>query len=249
MPPSPATEKPPAVERYEDFSAKQKTAAKSGWLSFMASKTPEQLAELKRLGITGFADDHDHIGPPEDGPPAEVESWSSEYENLKVDVDFAARCDTLADELLELYDPPRSHDDHHQQMREIAQMIEDRVAAEVERRKAEQLQTIAAFMIAPGNARKRALGLAYVANLDALNGIGSQEEAGKKTLSSRASINTEANKWRDLFGMPQNGHMKADAARGTYSQDKSSENHWRRKKFKRKNPKPKKKPSRHALQT
>jgi hypothetical protein len=231
--PAPRTEEAAETARYEDFSARQSREARTEWETFLASRTPAQIAELKRLGITGFTDDREHIGPPDTNKPAPLTASDRPIgrENLRVDVDFSARCDTRADEIAERW--KITHDIAAQIAKDEAEMIE----REVERRKAEQLQTIAAFMIAPGNARKRALGLAYVANLDALNGIGSQEMAGKQTLSTRASINAEAIKWRDLFGLPQNGHMKADAARGTYSKDKASSNHWRRKKYHQKNPK------------
>jgi hypothetical protein len=113
----------------------------------------------------------------------------------------------------------------------LEEMIEEKVSKLVERRVSNQLQAVVATFLEAPNAKIAAGGLAFAANLAALNGLKSQAAYGRKIGVTRAAISKSVRHWKEVLDLPTNSHMKSDDACENYRQS-ANEDHWRNRKWK-----------------
>jgi hypothetical protein len=96
----------------------------------------------------------------------------------------------------------------------------------------EAISRIVAFLIAAPNVKIAAYALAFAANLNALNGLGTQGEAAQKLLVSPTILSRRIEEARLLLNLPRSSHQKGDAARES-AKRATSTNHWRKRKVKK----------------
>jgi len=96
----------------------------------------------------------------------------------------------------------------------------------------EAISRIVGLLIAAPNVRLAAYALAFAANLDALNGLGTQGEAAKALGVSATILSRRIEEARLLLGLPRSPHQKGDPARLAAKQATRT-NHWRTRKAKK----------------
>jgi len=143
--------------------------------------------------------------------------------------DIAAAVDTLADMLAE------EHGISSEAAAAIAKWHTRNVEAEAISYKAFLFQRLIAGFIEPGNLRIRAAGLAFAANLAALNGIGTLREFARKNGVTPAAVSKEKRRWQKDLKLPPSPHGKSEEACQNYSHAQKSK-HWRKTKCKIKKP-------------
>jgi hypothetical protein len=111
---------------------------------------------------------------------------------------------------------------------QIRDWIEAKVAEETEKRVSASIQRIVSVFLSAPNVRIAAGGLAFAAQLSALNGIGTQTEYARKIGVSKGAISKSTRFWKELLNLPSNPHMKSDPACESYSKAQST-SHWRKK--------------------
>jgi hypothetical protein len=95
----------------------------------------------------------------------------------------------------------------------------------------EAISRIVGFLIAAPNARLASYALAFAANLNALNGLGTQGDAAKAIGVSATILSRRIEEVRTLLGLPRSAHQKGDPAR-LAAKKATSTNHWRNRKTK-----------------
>lgn len=222
-----------------DYTFRQKReneAHEKNYEAWFASLSPQQQEKLRKAGgVTKSArlskafveksrrqkkdrEDRDE----ESCDPADRPSAS-------ISIDIAAAVDTLADWLAE------EHGISLGAATAIANWHNATVEAEAMAYKAFLFQRLIAGFIEPGNLRIRAAGLAFAANLAALNGIGTLREFARKNGVTPAAVSKEKRRWQKDLKLPPSPHGKSEAACQNYSTAQKAK-HWRNKKCKIKNP-------------
>ncbi len=184
---------------------------------WFSSLPPAEQDRLRAEGVSGPATDGDRVN----GQNPMQTKDAAEKPQSSEEVDFAAAADTLADLLCEQFDLTEGQAagivDWHQ-----AQLDSDALAFQ-----ATLFQRLIGAFLATSNPRVEAAGLAFAANLAALNGLGSMRQFSRETGISVATVSKSARRWRANLNLPRSPHMKSDAAAEKYSQVQKR-NHWRR---------------------
>ncbi len=95
----------------------------------------------------------------------------------------------------------------------------------------EVISRIVGLLIAAPNVRLSAYALAFAANLNALNGLGTQGDAARAIGVSATILSRRIEETRELLGLPRSAHQKGDPAR-LAAKKATSTNHWRNRKTK-----------------
>lgn len=137
--------------------------------------------------------------------------------------DVAGTIDTLEDELQERF---RLTAD---QARLVADWHRGELDHEDEHLQGHLVNRIVARLLERGNIRLKAIGLAFAAGLNRLNGWPSERAAARDSGFTVASINSYKLSWIDYLELPHNEHCKSEQSRKIYRQS-ATDNHWRRRK-------------------
>lgn len=141
------------------------------------------------------------------------------------EVDFAAACDTLADQIMEQFAPLTP-----KQAEELAKFMAERADAALKEQGAIFLARIVGFfLLSSDNLTARAHGLAHAARMSRRNGLGSLRDSAKVCNVSHEWMRKVAWKWCELLGLPPLENAKSPEAKKAYSEDKKT-NHWRNRK-------------------
>lgn len=115
--------------------------------------------------------------------------------------------------------------------KQIAAWHKSTVESESIAYKAFLLQRMIAAFIEPGNLRLRAGGLAFAANLAALNGVGTLRDFAARINVSPAAVSKVKKWWQTELALPPSPHGKSREACANYSTAQKNK-HWRYKKCK-----------------
>jgi hypothetical protein len=186
-----------------------------------ASLPEAQQKELSARGLDSYRVDPTKANDREED--------AAEYSHCKISP--AEFIEALPDELRELFGL------NEEQAAGVAQLFGATLERMAKQQKAFLLGRIIGGLLQPGNVQLRIFGLAFAADLDQLNGLGSMEEAGKlcRPPVTRAAVSKAKIEWQDQLELPRGTHSKSPEARAKYSQ-KAKTDHWRHRKWKSKNP-------------
>jgi hypothetical protein len=185
--------------------------------AWIASLAPEDRADLERAGITGPDDDFSKVdsNPGFEDDPASTSLASCEP---------AEFVESERDELCEALDLSPA------QASLVTAFVQAEVAKATAQSRQDDLQIVVSLLLETPNVRIAAAGLAFAADLAALNGLGSQNEYAEKIGFSRSAISKSVRQWKSALGLRTNGHMKSDEAVEKYKHIAKTD-HWRNKKF------------------
>ena len=182
------------------------------------SLTPAQRRCLNARGIEGaLVEGAGRAGRDEDAASLPAASFSE---------DLGARIDTLADEIAEKFGIAER----------TAVPLAGFLARAIEREalvyKAMLFQKVCGEFLNAKNPKLLAAGLAFAANLAALNGLKSQRDYARRIHVTPAALSKVTKKWQRELGLTTSAHMKNEAACQSYSKIQSGDRHWRKQKAK-----------------
>lgn len=202
---------------YQERAARMNQAAKSAHKEWVASLTPSQRRNLEKLGVLDPAKDRHEVG----GHSPHQISDVAETSIARDDTDPTATIDDpaslLADEFGLPLDVAEQLHAWHQQSCEAA----------LRQREGDLLSIVIGGLISSKNIRISAAGLAFAAELDAVNGLGTQAAYARLLGVTRSSISKSVKAWRRSLQLRRSSHQKSDEACQTYS-EVGKKNHWRR---------------------
>lgn len=195
---------------------RQATQAHADWL---ASMTPDERARLKALGLDRPSEDSTEVSG---HSPYELQDFA-ESPQCRTEIDVASFIDTPAEILAETYALTLAQADA------LILWCKAQTAAAIRSHEAHLLQVIVGGLLAAKNPKLSAAGLAFAANLSALNGLGSQSEYAKDNSVSRSAISKIVKAWQRALGLRASAHQKSEKACAAYS-TAATQSHWRKRK-------------------
>ncbi len=195
---------------------RQHRQAMEDWI---ASMSPKERAEAQAAGIL---DDH--------GPSYEMHGGRCPHETKDPAESDLARTEA-----------PEDHDGILERLQaecglsandamRVFQFFAPILERESEILAANTVQKLAAALLSYRNVRAAAAGLAFAAELGALNGMASQSDWARQSGLSRASISKYTNRWRGELGLPPSAFQKSLESCEAYSLAQKTK-HWRKQKF------------------
>lgn len=187
------------------------------WVSKLSTK---QKRELGRMGLLkpdpGYRETKSYQLPED----VDMENMKT----LSYKVDMSEGLDRLTDQFQEMLDIDE------EKARKLAKWHYQHVSAEVTKREGFLLQRIVAGFIGTSNAKLSAAGLAFAADLAALNGLKNQAEYARKNNVSRSIVSRHTKFWSRLLELRPSSHMKSEEACEKYAEIGKTQ-HWRKKKY------------------
>jgi hypothetical protein len=184
------------------------------YAKWLAGLNTAQRAELKRLGVFS-ADTSNQVYKVDCDPEAVGHRW--------ITMDLAG-LDGLPEKLAERFGLSL------EKARGLVRWHGEILASEVERHRSFLFQRLIAGFLQTKNPKLAAAGLAFAAELNALNGLGSQAEYARQIGLSRAALSKMTKYWQDELNLKPSAFQKSEQACITYA-EKGKSDHWRRRKF------------------
>lgn len=135
--------------------------------------------------------------------------------------DIASLVDTLADEIAEKF----------KIQPDIVTLLANWMVFEIERQalsfRSNDINKIIGVFIDCQNPKLFSAGLAFAADLAALNGLGTQAAYARSIKLSRAAVSKTTKMWQRLLNLRPSSHMKSEEACQSYSR-KATTDHWRK---------------------
>ena len=183
--------------------------------------SPDDRKKLREMNLEAPPDDDSEVG----GHSPYSVSDIADTPLARTDTDYAAAIDKpseiLADEFGITFQQATALLEWHQKEIELA----------VNREKANHLQLIVGGLLASKNPKLNAAGLAFAANLAALNGLPCQREYARQNHVSASAISKVVKGWQRALGILPSAHQKSESACQTYS-EVGKTRHWRGRPFK-----------------
>ncbi len=204
------------ADDYESHRRRQQRDAEAAHGNWIRRLTPAQRAKLKSMGVLEAPDDSAEVGG--HSPWQEVDAAESPL--AKVDFVPSETLDSPACLLAERFDIPEAT--AVEILKWHIQSTEDALI----QRQSDLLAIVVGGLIASKNIRISSAGLAYAAQLDAVNGLGCQADYARSLGVSRSAVSKSVRAWERDLGLQKGPHQKSAAACLTYSEIGKS-NHWR----------------------
>lgn len=191
----------------------QAATAHAAWI---ASMSPAERKKVREMNLESYGDDNSEVGG---HSPFNI-SDIADSPIARTDTDYAAAID-LPDEIFaDRFGVTRT------QAAAILTWHESTTATAVEREKAAYLQIIVGGLLSSKNPKMNAAGLAFAANLDALNGLPCQRQFARENHVSPSAVSKVVKQWQTALGLQPSAHQKSEKACQTYSIT-GKESHWR----------------------
>lgn len=204
------------ADDYESHRRRLQQEAEAAHRAWIRKLTPAQRAKLKSLGVLDPPDDSSEVGG--HSPWQEVDAAESPL--AKVDFDPSESLDSAASLLAERFGIPEPT------AAAILQWHTKATEDALIRRQSDLLAIVVGGLIASKNIKIASAGLAYAAQLDAVNGLGCQAEYARSLGVSRSALSKSTRAWERDLGLQKSPHQKSAEACQTYSEIGKT-NHWR----------------------
>lgn len=202
---------------YGAHAARLNTAARSAHEKWIESLTPDQRANLRRLGVLDPADDSHEVGGHSPTQLADV----AESHLARTEIDLAAELDGHAGPIADRFDIPLHV------AREILDWHVAGVEASMRTHEADLLSIVVGGLLASNNIKIAAAGLAFAGGMEAANGLGSQAQYARKLGVSRTILSKAVRSWAEQLNLRTNVWQKTPEACATYSAVAKAR-HWRK---------------------
>lgn len=100
------------------------------------------------------------------------------------------------------------------------------IAVAVDKEKSNYLQLIVGGLLSSKNPKLNSAGLAFAANLAALNGLPCQREYARQNHVSASAVSKLVKAWQVTLGLRPSAHQKSEKACATYA-TVGKNHHWR----------------------
>jgi len=201
---------------YLDHSRNLHHAAAAAHAAWIAGMTPAERRRVREMNLESYGDDDSEVG----GHSPFSVSDIAESPIARTDTDYAAAIDLPEEILADRFGVTRT------QALAILAWHEEATAATVDREKAAYLQIIVGGLLSSKNPKMNAAGLAFAANLDALNGLPCQRQFARENHVSPSAVSKVVKQWQLALGLQPSAHQKSEKACKTYSMTGKA-NHWR----------------------
>lgn len=206
---------PPST--YESHRRKQADEARKAHAEWVANLSGPERARLKSADLLDYSDDDGDVGGHSPWSPGDI-----------ADSDLASYIpddptDSPEAEIADAFGIPI------ETARRILEWHREKVADAIRGQLAHQLSLIVGGLLSSRNAKLSAAGLAFAANLAALNGLGCQRTFAKRIRVSPQAVSKVVGAWRDMLHLKPSVHQKSEEARKAYSA-KGFQDHWRHRK-------------------
>jgi hypothetical protein len=203
--------------RYEDHARRLHRAAKDEHQRWLATLTAEERRFAEDVGLAESPEDNCEVG----GHSPYSVSDLADTPLAKLEIDFAGMIDTAEETLAELFEVPIEI------ARKILTWHQQSLRKSIRRSESQFLHVIIGGLLSAKNPKLSAVGLAFAAGLDALNGLGSQRQYARQHGISPAAVSKVVKAWSRDLNLGPNAHQKSDAACETYSAVGKAR-HWRK---------------------
>jgi len=205
----------PVSADYQNHATRQHAVARSAYAKWTATLTPDQRANLSRLGV--FAPDDSHeVGGHSPMQVADI----ADSPLARVDPDFAAAIDSEIEIIADRFGVNMAT------ARKIAVWHAHDLATSLFTREADLLAVVVGGLLASKNVRISSAGLAFASSMASANGLGSQAEYSRTIGVSRTIISKSVKAWQRQLNLHTSPFQKSEAACETYSQV-AKDQHWR----------------------
>lgn len=212
---------------YEDYRTRADAEYADEFREWVAHMTPAQLAKLRACGIALARDKQGRLnGAQREGGSSGVglEHDAAELPAASYRVDIGTQVDTLADEIGSMFELPQ------QTSLPLAAFMVRAIETRSIKFRAALLMKLCGAFIDGRNPKLLAAGLAFAANLAALNGLKTQRQHAKKIGVTPAALSKVTKFWQEELELAVSPHMKSAAACGAYSRVQKGDAHWRKQK-------------------
>lgn len=211
-----ASKPDPCARDYDEHARNLQARAEKAHTEWLASMPAAQRRRLQSLNLDTPPDDDTEVGGHSPYSLHDI----ADTPLARIDPDYAAEIDqpheTLADEF-NITDT---------QARAFLTWHYAAVTAAVDREKANYLQLIVGGLLSSKNPKLNAAGLAFAANLAALNGLPCQREYARQNHVSAQAISKVVTGWQRALSLRPSAHQKSAQACETYSRVGKAR-HWR----------------------
>ena len=191
--------------------------AKAAHESWVKSLTPEQVGNLRRLGVLEPPNDTHEVGG---HSPTQVADLA-DTPLVGFTPDIAADIDGMDDILADQFGVP------HVTAKAILAWHQQTLIETLRTREADLLSIVVGGLLAAKNIRIASAALAFASNMAAANGLGCQAEYARKLGVSRTIMSKAVLSWKRQFGLLQSPYQKTEEACATYS-EVAKQKHWRK---------------------
>ena len=189
------------------------SAARKTWLSTLS---PQQIENLKHLGVYEESEDTHEEGGHSPTQTADI----ADSPLASIDPDYAAAIDgeagALADRMGVTMDMAKT----------ILAWHADALAVALRTHEADLLSVVVGGLLASKNVRIACGGLAFASGMVAANGLGSQAEYARSIGVSRTIISKSVVAWQRQLNLPTSKFQKSEEACTTYAAIAKTK-HWR----------------------
>lgn len=204
---------------YDDHARSLQAKAKKAHAEWLASMKPEERAHLREMQLDAPPDDSTEVG----GHSPFSLSDIADSALAKCETDMSS-FDLPEDDLADRFNITR------QKAAAILEWHRIEVENATRREKANYLQIIVGGLLASKNPKLNSAGLAFAANLAALNGLPCQREFARQNHISASAISKVVRSWQRSLDLTPSAHQKSEEACKVYSQV-GKNRHWRSQKI------------------
>lgn len=202
---------------YDSHARALHNRAKQAYATWLASASPEEREKIRNMGVETPPDDNNEVG------------GHSPYSLSDIADSPLAKCDPI----IATDEPEDTMADEFGISPEIARKILSwhsfQIDIAVQQEKANYLQIIVGGLLSSKNPKLNAAGLAFAANLAALNGLPCQREFARQNHISASAISKVVRAWSKALDLRPSAHQKTNEACEVYSHI-GKQGHWRSKK-------------------
>ena len=206
---------------YTEHARKQQAAASKEYATWLTTLSLKDRQHLQRNDLIIPPTDEHEVG----GQSPYSLSDIADTPLARTDTDYALAIDRPHEILADEFDLTT------EQSQNLIAWHNSEIKAAVDREKANYLQLIVGGLLSSKNPKLNAAGLAFAANLGALNGLPCQREYARQNHVSRQAVSKVVKAWQESLELHPSAHQKSEAACQTYSEVGKS-NHWRDRSFK-----------------
>lgn len=203
-------------DSYESHARNLHSRARSAYADWTKGLSPKERQQLRSARLDAPPDDNHEVG----GHSPYSISDIADTPLARIDPDFAAAIDRPEEILAEIFNIPL------ETAKKILQWHTQQLTAAIRSAEAQHLQIIVGGLLSANNPKLSSAGLAFAANLAALNGLPSQREYAKLNHISPEAISKMVRAWSAALGLMPSVHQKSPQARQAYS-EVGRTRHWR----------------------
>lgn len=201
---------------YIDRSRRMQNRATEAYATWVAQMSPDERRKLRDLNLEAAPEDESEVG----GHSPFSLSDIADTPLARVLPDYAASIDKPHEILADEFGISA------EKAARLIQWHNLEIQAAVDREKSNYLQLIIGGLLSSKNPKLNAAGLAFAANLAALNGLPCQREYARQNHISASALSKVVKAWSHTLGLRPSAHQKSEQACATYS-EVGKKNHWR----------------------